>query len=293
MAAHAIAPRARIGARAARSHIPRYRRMGLVATRVIVITVVLLVLLPGVLVVSSSFEPGNAFASTLIPRELTWVNYRDLLVAQPFLTWERNSLLASGVPALVNVAVTALAAFGFSRLRFWGRRYGILVLFLIQLFPATMSFVAIYRIIVAVGLINTLPGLMLAYGGVGAFNIWLFKGYIDSLPREIDEAARVDGATQWQVFSRIILPLARPMLAVVFIWTFIGNYGEYMLASLIEQSPQYYTVPLGMRYLEQGTFATQWPLFAAGGVLSTLPVLIIFMLLQRQLVSGLSRGAVK
>lgn len=293
MVSGVIVPRARAPARVARPRLPRYRRMGLLATRIIVIVVVLLVLLPGAFVVSSSFAPGNAFASTLIPRHFTWANYRDLLEVQPFLSWEKNSILVSAVPALVNVCITALAAFGFSRLRFWGRRYGVLVLFLIQLFPATMSFVAIYRIIVAVGLINTLPGLMLAYGGVGAFNIWLFKGYIDSLPREVDEAARVDGATQWQVFSRIILPLARPMLAVVFIWTFISNYGEFMLASLIEQSPQVFTVPLGMNSLRNGTFATQWPLFAAGGVLSTLPVLIIFMLLQRQLVSGLSRGAVK
>jgi arabinogalactan oligomer/maltooligosaccharide transport system permease protein len=253
------------------------------------------VLLPAWWVVVTSLTAGNSsFQSSFWPSPFTTANYGALWHSD-FPHWIVNSLIVAIATGLLNLIITALAAYAFSRMSFWGRRLGIIAVFIIQIFPASMYLVSIYSLLIKVNLEGTLIGLILVYSGASAFNIWLLTAYINSVPREIDEAARVDGATRGTVFWRIILPLARPMLVTLFIWSVLGTYNEFMVASLVLQgNPATYTVAVGLRTMVSGTtgFSTNWTLFAAGAVVATFPLLIVFLALQRQLVAGLSRGAV-
>lgn len=263
------------------------------ATYGILLAVTVLAILPAWWVLVASVSPGaSAYSSGIAPPAVTLTHYQALF-ASDFGHWVANSVGVAVVTGLISVLITATAAYAFSRMRFWGRRLGLLVVFIIQMFPASMYLVAIYSLLIKVGLEGTLVGLVLVYSGATAFNIWLLAAYINSIPKEIDEAALVDGATSWQVFSRIIIPLARPMLVTLFIWSIMGTYNEFMVASLVLQgSPSSYTVAVGLKSLISGQYATNWTLFAAGAVVATFPLMLIFLSLQKQLISGMSRGAV-
>lgn len=267
--------------------------LGLPLSYLILAVASVIVLLPAWWVLVASFSVGtSAYSSGLWPSPLTVANYHVLLEGE-FPRWVLNSLVVAIATGILNVTVTALAAYAFARMRFWGRRLGLLVVFIIQMFPASMYLVAIYTLLIKVNLEGTLLGLIFVYSGAQAFNIWLLTAYIQSVPKEIDEAARADGATRWQTFWRMTLPIARPMLVTLFIWSVLGTYNEFMVASLVLQgSPQTYTVAVGLRNLINNAYATNWTLFSAGAVLATFPLMIIFLLLQRHLVAGLSRGAV-
>jgi len=253
----------------------------------------LLTLLPVWWVLVASFSVGSsAYSASLWPAHFTFANYRDIFQGY-FARWLINSLFVSLTTAVISVLITALAAYAFSRMRFFGRRLGIVVIFIIQMFPASMYLVAIYSILSDIHLEGTLTGLVLVYSGAQAFNIWLLRSYINSIPKEVDEAAMVDGASRWLIFWRIILPLSRPMLVTLFIWSIMGSYNEFMIASLVLQGgPQTYTVAVGLRSLIANQYATNWTLFAAGAVIATFPIMFIYLALQKQLLSGLARGAV-
>ncbi|MCY0865413.1 MAG: sugar ABC transporter permease [Sulfobacillus sp.] len=253
----------------------------------------LLTLLPVWWVVVASFNVGSsAFNANLWPTQFTLANYHDIFQGY-FGRWLLNSIGVSLATAVISVLITALAAYAFARMRFFGRRLGIVVIFIIQMFPASMYLVAIYSILSDIHLEGTLTGLVLVYSGAQAFNIWLLRSYINSIPKELDEAAMVDGASRWLIFWRIILPLSRPMLVTLFIWSIMGSYNEFMIASLVLQGgPQTYTVAVGLRSLIANQYATNWTLFAAGAVIATFPIMFIYLALQKQLLSGLTRGAV-
>ena len=194
----------------------------------------------------------------------------------------------------------SIAAYAFSRFRFKGRRMGLVSLLLIQMFPALLAVVAIYLIVLHVGDVfpriglNTLTGLILVYlGGVMGVNTWLMKGFFDSIPSELDESARVDGATPAQVFWGVILPLAAPVLAVISLLSFIGTINEYIIASVILQTSHKWTLPVGMYGYVNDQYAQHWGPFAAGVLLAAIPVVIVFMSLQRFIVHGLTQGSVK
>lgn len=175
-----------------------------------------------------------------------------------------------------------------------------MALLLVQMFPQMLAMVALYILLLrlgdfvpAIGL-NTHTGLILVYlGGALGFNTWLMKGYFDTIPRSLEESAMIDGATHFQAFTRIILPLARPILAVVFILQFIATYSEYLLASVLLTGVQRYTLAVGLRLFITGQYTTRWGVFAAASIIGALPIVLIFYLLQNQLISGLTRGAVK
>jgi arabinogalactan oligomer/maltooligosaccharide transport system permease protein len=269
------------------------QQIGTWLIRLGMIVLCIVVLLPAFWVVTASVQPGSsAFSSSLFPTAFTWSNYQKIFDLG-FWTWLRNSLVLCTATGLIQLTVNAMGAYAFSRLRFKGRRFGLMALLVIQMFPQMLGLAAIYGLLIRFNLLDTIQGIVLVYIGGSAFNMWLLKNYMDSLPRELDESAYVDGANSWRIFWSVLLPLMRPMLVTIFIFGFSGIYNDFIFSSLILQTPDHFTIAVGLFRLINGQYSTNWAVFAAGSVLASLPVLVIFLSLQRQLVSGLAQGAVK
>jgi arabinogalactan oligomer/maltooligosaccharide transport system permease protein len=264
--------------------------------RLIIWLVIALVMFPVVYVVLYSIKGSGSslFSTTFIPAIRTLDNYRRLLSADSnFPRWVMNSLILGIASGAITVVFATLAGYTFSRMRFPGRRYGILTLLVIQMLPVNMAAVAYYRMLQLVGLTNTRIGLILIFGfGGSALAVWLMKNFIDSIPRDLDEASYLDGGNHWTNFCHIIFPLVQPMLVAQFIFGFIGVYNEYILTSLLIFDPNLYPLGVGVRTFSTA-FSTSWTLFCAAAVLGSIPILIVFFLAQRFLVEGLTRGAVK
>jgi len=280
---------------------------------VVGIVACLVALFPIWFVASASFDASQSISTTgFFPTSWTVSNYGRLLhnqipsaggrgtIYEPFLHWFANTLIVGTVAALCTVLISAFAAYAFSRFRFRGRRMGMLALLLIQMFPLLLLVVPIYLIISNVGAIfpavslNSYLALILVYlGGAMGVNTWLMKGYFDTIPRELDESARVDGATPAQIFWGVVLPLALPILAVIGLWSFIFAINEYVIASVIMQTPDHLTLPVGLRFLINGNYSTYWGYFAAAALMAAIPAVALFAWLQRYIVSGLAQGAVK
>jgi len=263
----------------------------------------LFALFPLYLVVLSSFnESGSLQVTSFIPKDISFANYKVLFNDEriPYSTWMKNSLMISGFVAIVSVIIGAASAFAFSRLRFKGKRFGIQLLLLIQMFPAILALSALYVIMERVykfapGLgIGTQMGLVLVYlGGAMGVNIWLLKGFVDSIPAELDEAAKIDGASAMQTYWQIFVPLAAPVLAVVSLLSFIGTFNEFILARLFLIEVETRTVAVGLQQFIGGQFSENWGPFAAGSIIASIPIVIIFLSLQKYIVSGLTAGSVK
>lgn len=259
-----------------------------------------LTLAPAALVLLASFRSGNdLFTLSLVG--LTLDNYLKLLSTTPFLKWMLNSLIVSTLASIVALVVTTLAGYAFARFRFPGRKYGLLMMILLQMFPAGMAMVAVFRVLQVMGNLtggviglNSLIGLSLVYIGGGIpFNTWMIKGYIDSLPKELEESAYLDGATPHQTFAQIILPLLGPILSVVAVFNFITPYSDFVFPSVLMQEAKRYTLAVGMQSFISGNFSANWSLFAAASILGSIPILVLFFSIQRFLVQGLTQGAVK
>jgi len=261
-------------------------------------------LFPIIWILSASFNPlGTLTSQRLIPENPSWVNYRELLFEDvPFRAWYLNTILIAGGAALGNTLLSALAAYAFSRMRFRGRRGGLLAVLLIQMFPQILAFVAIFLMMDSIadvwpwfGLGTRLGLLFVYFGGAMGVNTWLMKGFFDTIPKSLDESAKVDGATHNQIFFRIVLPLAAPILAVIFLLGFIMLINDFVLASAVlgQGSSQDWTLSIGLYGYLQDQFALRWGPFAAGAIMAGLPVIVLFLFLQRYIVSGLTQGAVK
>jgi arabinogalactan oligomer / maltooligosaccharide transport system permease protein len=260
---------------------------------------------PVVWILSAAISPTNSLVNqSLIPPNASTANFQRLVnnPQQPFLLWIWNSILVSTITSAITVMLCALAAYSFSRFRYKGRRQGLLAILLVQLFPNMLAITALFLLLQQIGNIpglrflglNSLGGLILIYsGGALGFNTWLMKGFFDSVPRELDESAVIDGASNTQVFTHILLPLVRPILAVIAILSFIGTYSDFLIARVMITSTQNYTLALGMTLFIRGQYAQQWGAFSAAALVGALPIVIIFLLLQRHLIGGLSTGAVK
>ncbi len=213
--------------------------------------------------------------------------------------WLINSTVVALSVAIITTAVTALAAYPFSRMRFKGRKNGIMTLLLIQMFPAIMYMVAVYSLLSFLGKyipgfgLNTTSGLIFAYLGGIAYNMFLIKGYYDTIPDSLEEAALIDGATRWQTFVKIVLPLATPILSVIVILTFMGTFNEFVVAKILLQDAKQYTYALGLWTFSSGPFETQWGLFTAAALIGIIPMVTLFLLMQKYIVGGLVKGAVK
>ena len=268
---------------------------------------------PILYVISSAFNPVDSLGSTgVIPEDLTLENFRAILSGSPgeegtseeaidipYKNWYVNMIFVSGSTALLSVFFGVIAAYAFARFRFRGRRMGMLGLLLIQMFPTFLAVVAIYLIVLRVGDIfpavglDTRLGLILVYlGGVLGVNTWLMKGFLDSIPDSLDESARVDGATPTQVFWAVILPLAAPVLAVVGLISYIFSINEYIIASVLIDSTDKFTMTVGLYSFINDKYAQQWGTFCAGVILAAIPVVILFFFLQRYFTEGVT-GAVK
>lgn len=276
----------------------------------IVLLFVCFSLLPMLLIFLISIRPGNFAVGDIIPREISWEHWKaafgipyegpggQLVQPYPVLTWLWNTVKVAVISALLVLALSTTGAYAFARLRF---RYktGILnSILLLQMFPAVLALTAIYAIFEFVGDyvpwlgLDTHASLILASCGGIALHIWTIKGYFETIPGEIEEAAVVDGATPFQTFWRVLLPMAVPILAVVFVLAFISSVLEYPVASVLLQSEDQYTLAVGSKqYLHPQNYL--WGDFAAAAILGGLPIAIMFLLAQRWLVSGLTSGSVK
>jgi arabinogalactan oligomer/maltooligosaccharide transport system permease protein len=258
-------------------------------------------LFPILFVVSAAVNPlGTLSSSGLVPAGVSGENFANLFADTGFGRWFANSLLIAGLASAVSVFLSALAAYAFSRMRFAGRRVGLLSLLLIQMFPQFLAIVAIFLIFTTVTEywpvlgFNTPWGLILLYlGGALGVNTWLMKGFYDTLPREIDESATMDGASHAQVFFRIMLPLVSPILAVTGLLAFINTINEFLIASVFLTDTDSKTLAVGMFGLVAGERDSNFGSFAAGTLLTAIPTVLVFQFLQRYIVSGLTSGAVK
>jgi len=260
-------------------------------------------LFPVLWIFSASVNPTSSLSQQkLIPDHITWDHYRTLFTDPnyPFATWLLNTLKISGITAIGTVVLCALSGYAFSRFRFTGRRLSLLSLLLIQMFPQMLAIVAIFFILRMIGDyapalgINTHLGLIMVYlGGAMGFNTYLMKGYFDTVPRSLEESAMVDGATPFQAFLRIMIPLVRPILAVIFIIQFITSYSEFILASVLLRGSDQLTLSVGLRFFTEQAFERRWGPFAAGAIIGGASFLLIFLPLQRFIVSGLTQGSVK
>lgn len=297
--------------------------MGSVARYAIALILIFFALFPVVWIVSASFNPSDTLGTqTLIPDNASLENYEKLLTDNefsrnfPFTKWLLNSLKISTITTIISVSITTLAAYSFSRFRFRQRENMLRGILLVQVFPSLLAMVAIFLLMQQIGNglptanrdfpllgiqqgdsivgLNTHTGLILVYlGSAMGINIWLMKGFFDSIPRDIDESAMVDGASHWQIFTRLLLPLMRPIIVVVAILTFIFTYSDFILANVLLQSTSLYPLTVGLYVFTSDQFAQQWGVFTAGALIGALPIVIVYILLQDQIVGGLTQGAVK
>lgn len=263
-------------------------------SRIVLWIVILIILFPIFSVVTASLTKGDTFFSTtLLPKAITFSNYTKVLKETDFLIWMKNSLILCTAVALIQLVMSILAAYAFSRMKFKGRKNGLMGLLILQMFPGIMAVPAILGAAYRFGLLDQFWALILLLSAGSAYNIWLLKGFIDSLPKELDEAAMVDGATHFQVFTKIILPLSKPMMAVIFLFSFIGVYSEFVFTSSLMKDASNQTLATGLQQFILNSFSAHWTQFSAAAVMATVPVAILFMLLQRFIAKGLTAGAVK
>ena len=269
-------------------------RRSLWMSRLVIWITMVVVIFPALWIVMSSFSAGDSFfLSSLFPQKLSTEHYVKLFTETNFVLWVWNSLKLCLIVAVIQLVLTSLAAYAFARLRFTGRKYGLMSLLVLQVFPNSMAVAGYYILIYQFGLVDSSLALIFVLAGGSAFNIWLLKSYIDGIPVELDEAALVDGANRFQVFYKVILPLAMPKLAVLFLFSFIATYSEYVITSIFLQTPGKMTLALGLQSFISDQFAAHWTMFSAAAVISSLPIMIVFMCLQRFIQNGLVAGGVK
>lgn len=272
---------------------PAERRMAWIS-RIFIWFMLLVVLFPVFAVVSASMAKGEVFTqTTLIPSAWTLENYAKVLTETNFLIWVKNSLIICVVVSVIQLLLTVPMAFAFSRLKFWGRKKGLMMLLLLQMFPAAMSLPAILALSYRLDGMDHIITLIIIQAGAGAFNIWLLKGAIDGIPKELTEAAYVDGASTFQTFTMIILPLLRNMLLVIFLFTFIGAYSEFIFASSLLKSPESLTLAVGMQQFITNNFSANWTQYSAAAIMASIPIVVFATVAQKYMAKGLTAGSVK
>ena len=277
---------------------------------VVLVIFTLLTIYPLLWVVAIAFSGEQSLAIANLPRNpgtldrlravLPWPNhwsvsnFVSVITQQPFATWLWNSAVVAVGTTVLGVFLACTAGYAFSRFRFPGRRAGLMSFLVSQMFPGTLMLIPLYIIIVQwLGLGSTRTGLVLAYTTTAIpFCVWMLKGYFDTIPRELEEAALIDGASPARIFWQIVLPLSKPAVAVTALFSFMTGWNEFILAATFMDKEALYTAPVGLRFFVGG-FSQQWGYFAAGSVIVSIPVVVLFLFVQKYLVSGLTAGAVK
>ena len=267
---------------------------------VFAIVMIVYCVFPLLYVLSASLNPnGTLTGSTNLFSAFTGEHYTDLMKGD-FPQWMRNSFFVSSVTAVGTVVMGAAAAYAFSRFRFTGRRGGLTALLIIQMFPQMLAFVAIFLLVLSLGKVfpfldigSHITLIMVYLGGALGSNTFLMYGFFNTIPQEIDEAAKIDGATHAQIFWGMIMRLVTPILAVVALSAFISSFGDYIISKIILVSEDNWTLAVGMYQWVSNQLTSRWGLFAAGALLAAVPVLVLFLTLQRYIVGGLTAGSVK
>lgn len=260
-----------------------------------------LALYPVLWVIKMALTPSQAFSLSLspIPEEVSSANFIDLFTARDmaghFLFAHQlfNSLVVSVATTLIGVGLATTSAFALSRFRFPGRRTGLYLLLVTQMFPGVVMMIPIYIILEHVGLLDTLAGLALVYSTTAVpFCAWMLKGYFDTIPKELEEAAVMDGMGRFAIFTKIYLPLARPSIVVAALFSFMTAWNEFILAATFMSKPTLFTLPVALQQYV-GDYSTEWGRFAAGAIVVSIPVMVLFFVLQKHLVGGMTAGSVK
>lgn len=280
------------------SSIKRQRFIRMTLTYLLLIGTAIVIIYPLLWAIGASFNPGNSLVSTsIIPKHPTVAHFTRLFANEGTLLykqWYLNSLKISFFTMLLSLIFVSMTAYAFSRFRFVGRKNGLTLFLLLQMIPQFSALIAIFVLAQMLGLINSHWLLTLIYvGGQIPMNTYLIKGYFDSIPVELDESAKIDGASNMRVFLQIIIPLSRPMLAVVAMNGFTGPLGDFALSSVLLRNPQYYTLPIGLYKLVTDKMGASYTTFAAGALLISIPIALVFIALQKHFVSGLTAGGTK
>lgn len=290
----------------------RTNRLNRLLTHLLLILLLGVILIPVFSILTVSLNPSGSLNSGLFPTEFSlnhWkyilgIPYSDLQGQQiispyPMMRWMWNSLKVSFLTSILMLVFSTTAAYALSRFKFKGKESGLLFIMVMQMFPNMMAMVAFYFMLDFIGQyipslgINTHGGLILVYLGGTPFNIWLLKGYFDTLPKSIEESARMDGCTPFQSFYRIVLPLCTPILAVIGLLTFIATFSDFVVPSILLKSQEQMTFAVGIQIFISESFASRWGQFAAAAIVGALPISLLFFSIHSYIIDGLSRGGVK
>ncbi|WP_017381611.1 sugar ABC transporter permease [Paenisporosarcina sp. TG-14] len=273
------------------------RLIRLTISYIIILAMVFIIIYPLLWVVGSSLNPGQSLSgSKMFPNNPSLVHYKYLfnLENSNYLLWYWNSMKISVITMVLSVISVAFTAYAFSRYRFIGRKNGLLTFLILQMIPNFAALIAIYVLANRTGLIDTHIGLILVYvGGSIPMNTWLMKGYLDTIPKELDESAKMDGAGHFRIFFQIVMPLAKPIIAVVALFSFIAPLGDFILARILLRDEEKFTLAVGLYELVAKQFGNEFTKFAAGSVLIAIPIAILFLMFQKYFVSGLTAGGTK
>lgn len=261
------------------------------------VAVCFIALIPILYAFSVSLNAHNSLVSSdfsFIPKEFTGANYKALFTDKPLMLWLKNSVILSVSTLIIALGTSIPAAYAFSRYRFKGKRAILYILLLLNAFPTVLSMFAIYNLLKPMGLINTKIGLIIIYTGtMSIFGLWNMKGYFDTIPDGIEEAAKIDGANDFELITKIVLPLAKPSIIVTAVMILIYVWNEYIYAVTFMTGAKNFTLAAGLYSLQATETSGNWPIFAAASLVISLPVLIIFLMVQKHMVSGLTSGGMK
>ncbi|EAC8126107.1 sugar ABC transporter permease [Listeria monocytogenes] len=255
----------------------------------------IIILYPILITASSAFKPGNIAAFTLEWSD-SWTlnNFTRLFNETLYLDWYKNTLIIAVVTMIMQITIVTLAGYTYSRYRFKGRKNSLIFFLIIQMVPTMAALTAFYVLAMLLGALDQYWFLTLIYIGGGIpMNTWLMKGYFDTVPRDLDESAKLDGAGHFRIFAQIILPLVRPMIAVQALWAFMGPFGDFLLAKFLLRTPENLTIAVGLQTFIANPQQQKVALFAAGAILAALPICLLFFFLQKNFVSGLTAGGTK
>lgn len=270
-------------------------RLQVAAIYVVLIVTALLILYPVIFIVIGSMNPGQTlFATKLVPERLTLHHYERLFLETDYLLWYKNTLKIAVANMILSTVLIVTAAYAFSRFRFPGRRQGLMAMLVLQMFPSFMGMIALYILLLQIGLLDSHWGLVLIYaGGAIPFGAWLVKGYFDGIPKSLEEAAKIDGAGHLTIFFKVLMPLSYPILVFIAVTNFIAPWMDFVLARLLLRTGEKKTLAIGLFELVNGQQNTEFTTFAAGAVLVAVPITILFIILQKHMVEGLKAGANK